>query len=74
MAITGSNIIPGGSTGNYEWITMRKLTPTGQQLIEEVAQRHGFSTDAVMSMLESVIRGNGSMAQFDHPEFGGSGQ
>lgn len=53
---------------------MRKLTPAGQQLIEEVAQRHGFSTDAVMSMLESVIRGNGSMAQFDHPEFGGSGQ
>ena len=53
---------------------MRKLTPAGQQLIEEVAQRHGFSTDAVMSMLESVIRGNGSMAQFNHPEFGGSGQ
>jgi len=53
---------------------MRKLTPAGQQLVEEVAQRHGFSTDAVMSMLESVIRGNGSMAQFNHPEFGGSGQ
>src|SRR5258706_916736 len=53
---------------------MRKLTPAGQQLIEEVAQRHGFSTDAVMSMLESVIRGTGSMAQFNHPEFGGSGQ
>ena len=53
---------------------MRKLTPAGQQLIQEVAQRHGFSTDAVMSMLESVIRGNGSMAQFNHPEFGGSGQ
>ncbi len=53
---------------------MRKLTPAGQQLIEEVAQRHGCSTDAAMSMLESVIRGNGSMAQFDHPEFGGSGQ
>lgn len=53
---------------------MRKLTPAGQQLIEEVAQRHGLSTDAVMSMLESVIRGNGSMAQFNHPEFGGSGQ
>src|SRR5471030_1744340 len=53
---------------------MRKLTPAGQQLIEEVAQRHGFSTDAVMSMLESVIRGHGSMAQFEHPECGGSGQ
>ncbi len=53
---------------------MRQLTPAGLQLIEEVSQRHGFSTDAVMSMLESVIRGNGSMAQFNHPEFGGSGQ
>ncbi|SAL73638.1 hypothetical protein AWB69_09046 [Caballeronia udeis] len=53
---------------------MRKLNPAGQQLIEEVARRHGFSMDAVMSMLESVIRGNGSMAQFNHPEFGGSGQ
>jgi len=53
---------------------MRKLTPAGQQLIEEVAKRHGCSADAAMSMLESVIRGNGSMAQFDHPEFGGSGQ
>ena len=27
-----------------------------------------------MSMLESVINGNGSMAQFSHPEFSGSGQ
>jgi Short C-terminal domain len=62
------------SRKNFEWITMRQLTPAGQQLIEEVAQRHGFSTDAVMSMLESVIRGNCSMAQFNHPEFGGSGQ
>jgi hypothetical protein len=53
---------------------MRKLTPAGQQLIEEIAQRHGFSTGAVTSMLRSVIRGNGSMAQFGHPEFGGSGQ
>ena len=25
-------------------------------------------------MLESLINGNGSMAQFNHPEFGGSGQ
>jgi hypothetical protein len=28
----------------------------------------------VQSMLISVINGNGSMAQFSHPEFGGSGQ
>ncbi|MDR5773163.1 MULTISPECIES: SHOCT domain-containing protein [unclassified Caballeronia] len=53
---------------------MQKLTPAGEQIIGEIARRHGFSTDAVMSMLESVIRGNGGMAQFSHPEFGGSGQ
>ncbi len=53
---------------------MRQLSPAGLQAINEVSQRHGFSTDAVLSMLESVINGNGSMAQFSHPEFSGSGQ
>lgn len=53
---------------------MRQLSPSGLQAINEVSQRHGFSTDAVLSMLESVINGNGSMAQFSHPEFSGSGQ
>jgi hypothetical protein len=43
-------------------------------VIQDVAQRHGFSFDAVACMLDSVINGNGSMAQFSHPEFGGSGQ
>jgi len=53
---------------------MRQLSATGQQLINDVAQRHGFSFDATMSMLDSVLNGNGSMAQFNHPEFAGSGQ
>lgn len=53
---------------------MRQLTPEGQQIINNLAQRHNFSADAVYSMLQSVINGNGSMAQFNHPEFGGSGQ
>jgi hypothetical protein len=53
---------------------MRQLSPAGQQAIDGLARRHGFSSEAVMSMLESVINGNGSMAQFNHPEFGGSGQ
>jgi hypothetical protein len=53
---------------------MPQLTPAGQTAIQDVAQRHGFSFDAVQSMLQSVINGNGSMAQFSHPEFGGSGQ
>jgi len=53
---------------------MRQLTPEGRQLIDTIAQRYNFSPDAVFSLLQSVINGNGSMAQFSHPEFGGSGQ
>ena len=53
---------------------MRQLTPEGQQIIDNIAQRYNFSSDAVFSMLQSVINGNGSMAQFNHREFGGSGQ
>ncbi len=53
---------------------MKQLTPEGQQIINNIAQRYNLSSDAVLSMLQSVINGNGSMAQFSHPEFGGSGQ
>ncbi len=53
---------------------MSQLSPAGLQAVNDIAQRTGFSPDAVTSMLYSVINGNGSMAQFSHPEFGGSGQ
>ena len=53
---------------------MRTLSATDQKTIDELAERHGFSREAVTSMLASVTRGRGTMAQFDHPEFGGSGQ
>lgn len=53
---------------------MLQLSSNGQQAVNGIAQRHGFSFDAVLSMLASVSYGNGSMAQFSHPEFGGSGQ
>ncbi|MEO6320230.1 MAG: SHOCT domain-containing protein [Polaromonas sp.] len=53
---------------------MQQLSQSGQQVINDMARRHGFSVDAVMSMLESVINGNGNMAQFNHREFAGSGQ
>ncbi len=53
---------------------MRTLSPTGQQAVDDLAQRHGFSPAAVLCMLDAVIHGHGSMAQFNHPEFGGSGQ
>ena len=42
--------------------------------LEEIGQRHGFGIDAVEAMLGALRRGSGSMAQFDHAEFSGSGQ
>ena len=53
---------------------MRTVSSSEQKAIDELAERHGFSREAVRSMLESVARGHGTMAQFDHPEFGGRGQ
>jgi hypothetical protein len=50
------------------------LTPQGSQTIEELARRYFVSVDAVMTLLQAVINGGGSMAQFSHPEFSGSGQ
>jgi Short C-terminal domain len=53
---------------------MAQLSPTGLRAVEEIAQRTGFSRDAVTSMLFSLMAGGGGMAQFSHSEFGGSGQ
>lgn len=53
---------------------MTALTPQGQQVVNDLSQRYGVSTDAVLHMLIAVVNGNGSMAQFSHPEFGGGGQ
>lgn len=53
---------------------MRPLTPEGQQMINQLAQQYGFSPEAVAVMLQSLIAGHGTMAQFNHPEFGGTGQ
>lgn len=56
-----------------ENLTMQ-LTPQGTQIIEDIARRYYISVDAVMTMLLAVNNGGGTMAQFSHPELGGSGQ
>lgn len=53
---------------------MKQLSLEGQRIAGDLAQRHGFSLDAVTHMMIAVLNGNGSMAQFNHQEFGGSGQ
>ena len=42
--------------------------------IDDIATRHGFSTEAVRAMAEALRHGGGHMAQFNHPDFGGMGQ
>ena len=53
---------------------MMELTPEGRRVVDELAQRHGVSSDAVLTLLRAVAAGNGTMAQFSHPELGGTGQ
>ena len=53
---------------------MPQLTDQGLEKINELSRRYGVSTNAVMTLLQSLLNSNGSMAQFDHGEFGGSGQ
>lgn len=59
---------------SYQIMYTQPLTLEGQSVAGDLARRHGFSLEAVTHMMFSVLNGNGSMAQFSHPEFGGSGQ
>lgn len=54
--------------------TQHPASNDNRQELQSIGQRHGFGIDAVESMLESLRRGGGTMAQFSHPEFSGSGQ
>jgi hypothetical protein len=53
---------------------MPALTDEGRRVVDDLVQRHGFSHEATEQMVIAVLNGNGHMAQFSHPEFGGSGQ
>jgi hypothetical protein len=53
---------------------LQQLSEQGRQRIDELAQRYSVSTDAVMTVLQSLVNGNGTMAQFNHRELGAGGQ
>jgi hypothetical protein len=53
---------------------MSQLTPEGEKIVAAIADRYAIGVEAVKMMLDAVARGGGSMAQFNLPEFGGSGQ
>jgi Short C-terminal domain len=50
------------------------VTPEAEYAITDIAHRHGLSREAVLAMLFALHAGGGTMAQFDIPELGGSGQ
>jgi hypothetical protein len=58
----------------HEADAMQQLTSDAQNALQNLAQRYGVSIDAVTSMLFAVSNGGGTMAQFNVPELGGSGQ
>ncbi len=51
-----------------------ELTADGLRAVETIAARQGFSVEASRAMLMALVAGQGSQAQFNHPEFGGMGQ
>jgi hypothetical protein len=53
---------------------MQKLTPDGQNIVNNLSQRYNLSQDAIIYMIGAVNNGGGSMAQFNCPELGGGGQ
>ena len=53
---------------------MSNMTDAGRMAINDLSRRYGLSPDAVEHMARAVANGGGSMAQFNVPELGGSGQ
>jgi len=53
---------------------MTALTQEAARALHDLAQRYAVSDDAATTLLFAVNSGGGTMAQFSHPELGGSGQ
>jgi Short C-terminal domain len=53
---------------------MQPLTSDAERTIANLSERYRVSQDAVRTLLFAVSNGGGGMAQFSHPELGGSGQ
>lgn len=53
---------------------MHPNEPQATQISDDLAQKYGVSSEAVKTLSQAIIAGNGTMAQFSHPELGGRGQ
>jgi hypothetical protein len=53
---------------------MSEPPPLDPTVLGELAARHGVPEEAVAVLWNALVRGQGRMAQFDHPALGGMGQ
>lgn len=53
---------------------MKQLTQEGRQKVDDIAGQYNLHPETVESLLKAVVRGNGTMAQFNLAELGGQGQ
>lgn len=53
---------------------MKSLTNEGQQVIDDIAKKYNLKSQSVEDMANALVKGNGTMAQFNIAELGGSGQ
>ena len=53
---------------------MLELTTEARQIVQNLAGAHGVSANAIEVLLHALAAGNGTQAQFNHPELGGMGQ
>ncbi|MCI4679887.1 SHOCT domain-containing protein [Rhodoblastus acidophilus] len=53
---------------------MQELTSEGRQTLQNLANAHGVSFDAALVLMQALVAGNGTQAQFSHPDLGGMGQ
>ncbi|MBP0484344.1 SHOCT domain-containing protein [Sagittula salina] len=53
---------------------MAELTEHGQAALAAICERHGVTEQTVRALMEAIVRGGGTQAQFDIGELGGMGQ
>jgi hypothetical protein len=53
---------------------MENLSVDGRRLLQDIAERNRVSLEAVTTLLQALALGNGTQAQFNHPDLGGMGQ
>ena len=54
--------------------SISRLTVEGQRVFGDICRRYGVGEETGLALLDALAQTNGSMAQFNLPELGGSGQ